>query len=66
MRAVKGGMGPKTAGNYSASLKAQDEGGKEGLHPGAVDEMTVSSTGICVVGTRNFFAINGEVITPSL
>lgn len=67
VRAVKGGMGfTKTAGNYSASLKAQDEAEKKGytqvLWLDGVERRYIEE-----VGTMNvFFKINGEVITPSL
>ena len=67
VRAVKGGMGfTKTAGNYSASLKAQDEAEKKGytqvLWLDGVERKYIEE-----VGTMNvFFNINGEVITPSL
>lgn len=67
VRAVKGGMGfTKTAGNYSASLKAQDEAEKKGytqvLWLDGVERKYIEE-----VGTMNvFFKINGEVITPSL
>lgn len=67
VRAVKGGMGfAKTAGNYAASLKAQDEAEKlgytqvlwlDGLHRKYIEE----------VGTMNiFFVIGDEVVTPAL
>ncbi len=67
VRAVKGGMGfTKTGGNYSASLKAQDEAEKAGysqvLWLDGVERKYVEE-----VGTMNvFFIIDGEVITPSL
>ncbi len=67
VRAVKGGMGfTKTGGNYSASLKAQDDANKLGyaqvLWLDGVERKYVEE-----VGTMNvFFKINGEVITPSL
>ncbi len=67
VRAVKGGMGfTKTAGNYSASLKAQDEAEKKGytqvLWLDGVERKYIEE-----VGTMNvFFKINGEIITPSL
>lgn len=67
VRAVKGGMGfTKTAGNYSASLKAQDEAEKKGytqvLWLDGVERKYIEE-----VGTMNvFFKIGGEVITPSL
>ncbi len=67
VRAVKGGMGfAKTAGNYAASLKAQDEAEKmgytqvlwlDGLHRKYIEE----------VGTMNiFFIIGDEIVTPAL
>ena len=67
VRAVKGGMGfAKTAGNYAASLKAQDEAEKmgytqvlwlDGLHRKYIEE----------VGTMNiFFVIGDEIVTPAL
>ena len=67
VRAVKGGMGfTKTAGNYAASLKAQDEAEKkgytqvlwlDGIHRKYIEE----------VGTMNiFFVIGDEVVTPAL
>ena len=67
VRAVKGGMGfTKTAGNYAASLKAQDEAEKQhytqvlwldGIERKYIEE----------VGTMNvFFQIDDEVVTPAL
>ena len=67
VRAVKGGMGfTKTAGNYAASLKAQDEAEQQsytqvlwldGVHRKYIEE----------VGTMNvFFVIDDEIVTPSL
>ena len=67
VRAVRGGMGyTKTAGNYAASLKAQDEAEKQkytqvlwldGIERKYIEE----------VGTMNvFFKIDGEVVTPAL
>jgi branched-chain amino acid aminotransferase len=67
VRAVKGGMGfAKTAGNYAASLKAQDEA--EAIHYTQVLWLDgVERRYIEEVGTMNvFFKINGEVITPEL
>ncbi len=67
VRAVKGGMGfTKTAGNYAASLKAQDEAEKEGytqvLWLDGVERKYIEE-----VGTMNvFFVIGDEVVTPSL
>lgn len=67
VRAVPGGTGSaKTAGNYAASLKAQEEAAQEGysqvlwldgVHKKYVEE----------VGSMNvFFKVNGKVITPAL
>lgn len=67
VRAVKGGMGfTKTAGNYAASLKAQDESEKlgytqvlwlDGVHRKYIEE----------VGTMNvFFIIDNKIVTPAL
>ncbi|GHU82537.1 branched-chain-amino-acid aminotransferase 2 [Clostridia bacterium] len=67
VRSVKGGMGfTKTAGNYAASLKAQDESEKlgytqvlwlDGIHRKYIEE----------VGTMNvFFVIGDKIVTPSL
>lgn len=67
VRAVVGGMGyTKTAGNYAASLKSQDEAQKQnytqvlwldGVHRKYIEE----------VGTMNvFFVIGDEVVTPAL
>jgi len=67
VRAVRGGMGfVKTAGNYAASLKAQDEAEKKNytqvLWLDGVERKYIEE-----VGTMNvFFKINGELITPSL
>ncbi len=67
VRAVKGGMGfAKTAGNYAASLKAQDEAEKQNytqvLWLDGVERKYIEE-----VGTMNvFFVIGDEVITPSL
>lgn len=67
VRAVKGGMGfTKTAGNYAASLKAQDEAEKlkytQVLWLDGVERKYIEE-----VGTMNvFFVIDGEVVTPSL
>jgi len=67
VRAVKGGLGyTKTAGNYAASLKAQEEA----KHAGYTQVLWldgVEKKYIEEVGTMNvFFKINGEVVTPSL
>ncbi|MCZ8523926.1 MULTISPECIES: branched-chain amino acid aminotransferase [Paenibacillus] len=67
VRAVKGGVGTaKTAGNYAAGLKAQEEAAKrgcaqvlwlDGVHRKYVEE----------VGSMNvFFHIDGKVVTPAL
>lgn len=67
VRAVKGGIGfAKTAGNYSASLKAQDEAEKQEytqvLWLDGVERKYIEE-----VGTMNvFFVIGDEIITPSL
>lgn len=67
VRAVRGGMGfTKTAGNYAASLKAQDEAEKQGytqvLWLDGVERKYIEE-----VGTMNvFFKIGGEIITPAL
>ncbi|MGZ9585788.1 branched-chain amino acid aminotransferase [Paenibacillus marinisediminis] len=67
VRAVKGGVGSaKTAGNYAAGLKAQEEASEkgysqvlwlDGVHRKYIEE----------VGSMNvFFKIGGKVITPEL
>lgn len=67
VRAVRGGTGfAKTAANYAASLKAQDEAEKinytQVLWLDGVERKYIEE-----VGTMNvFFKINGEIITPSL
>lgn len=67
VRAVLGGTGEaKTAGNYAASLAAQEVVGKEGfaqvLWLDGVEKKYIEE-----VGSMNvFFKINGEVITPAL
>jgi branched-chain amino acid aminotransferase len=67
VRAVAGGMGfTKTAGNYAASLKAQDEAEKQHytqvLWLDGVERKYIEE-----VGTMNvFFKINGEIVTPAL
>ena len=67
VRAVKGGMGfTKTAGNYAASLKAQDEAEKIGytqvLWLDGVERKYIEE-----VGTMNvFFVIGDEIVTPEL
>lgn len=67
VRAVSGGTGTaKTAGNYAASLKAQEKAEKQGysqvLWLDAVEKKYIEE-----VGSSNiFFKIDGEVITPAL
>jgi len=67
VRAVKGGMGfTKTAGNYAASLKAQDEAEKlnytQVLWLDGVERKYIEE-----VGTMNvFFKIDDEIVTPAL
>ena len=67
VRAVRGGMGyTKTAGNYAASLKAQDEAEKQEytqvLWLDGVERKYIEE-----VGTMNvFFVIDGEIVTPEL
>lgn len=67
VRAVKGGMGfAKTAGNYAASLKAQDVAAEQGytqvLWLDGVERKYIEE-----VGTMNvFFKIGGEIVTPAL
>ena len=67
VRAVRGGMGfTKTAGNYAASLKAQDEAEKQHytqvLWLDGVERKYIEE-----VGTMNvFFKIGDEVVTPEL
>lgn len=67
VRAVRGGMGfTKTAGNYAASLKAQDEAEKQEytqvLWLDGVERKYIEE-----VGTMNvFFAIGDEIVTPAL
>ncbi|WP_433943248.1 branched-chain amino acid aminotransferase [Paenibacillus sp. SN-8-1] len=67
VRAVTGGVGnAKTAGNYAAGLKAQEEASAkgysqvlwlDGVHKKYIEE----------VGSMNvFFKINGKVVTPAL
>lgn len=67
VRAVRGGVGmAKTAGNYAASLRAQDTAAAsgyaqvlwlDGVHRKYIEE----------VGSMNvFFKINGTVVTPAL
>ena len=67
VRAVRGGMGyTKTAGNYAASLKAQDEAEKQEytqvLWLDGVERKYIEE-----VGTMNvMFVIGDEVLTPEL
>lgn len=67
VRAVSGGTGTaKTAGNYAASLKAQEVAEKTGysqvLWLDGVEKKYIEE-----VGSMNiFFKINGEVVTPEL
>ncbi|BAU28330.1 branched chain amino acid aminotransferase [Aneurinibacillus soli] len=67
VRAVRGGTGvAKTAGNYAASLRAQEEAEKQGyaqvLWLDGVEKKYIEE-----VGSMNvFFKINGEVVTPAL
>lgn len=67
VRAVLGGTGEaKTAGNYAASLKAQEiveaEGFAQVLWLDGVEKKYIEE-----VGSMNvFFKINGEIITPKL
>lgn len=67
VRAVSGGTGTaKTAGNYAASLKAQEVSSQKGysqvLWLDGVERKYIEE-----VGSMNiFFKINGEVITPAL
>ena len=67
VRAVRGGMGfTKTAGNYAASLKAQDEAQKQNytqvLWLDGIERKYIEE-----VGTMNvFFVIGDEIVTPAL
>lgn len=67
VRAVAGGTGTaKTAGNYAASLKAQEVADKKGysqvLWLDGVEKKYIEE-----VGSMNvFFKINGEIVTPAL
>ncbi|WP_018665307.1 branched-chain amino acid aminotransferase [Heyndrickxia acidiproducens] len=67
VRAVRGGVGfIKTAGNYAASLKAQEKAEERGyeqvLWLDGVERKYIEE-----VGSMNiFFKINGEVVTPKL
>lgn len=67
VRAVSGGTGTaKTAGNYAASLKAQEAAEKKGysqvLWLDGIERKYIEEVGAMNV----FFKINGEVITPIL
>lgn len=67
VRAVKGGTGfVKAAGNYAASLKAQDMAHDKGymqvLWLDGVERKYIEEVGAMNV----FFKINGEIVTPSL
>ena len=67
VRAVKGGVGfAKTAANYAASLKSQDDADKQGytqvLWLDGVERKYVEE-----VGTMNvFFVFGDEIVTPAL
>ena len=67
VRAVRGGMGyTKTAGNYAASLKAQDEAEKQN-YTQALWLDGIERKYIEEVGTMNvFFQIGDEIVTPAL
>lgn len=67
VRAVKGGMGfTKTAGNYAASLIAQDEAHKQNysqvLWLDGVEKKYIEEVGAMNI----FFVIGDEIVTPSL
>lgn len=67
VRAVKGGTGfAKAAGNYAASLRAQELANEKGyvqvLWLDGVERKYIEEVGAMNV----FFKINGEVVTPSL
>lgn len=69
VRAVRGGMGEaKTAGNYAASIKAQDEAQHKRVACSQVLWLDgVEQKYIEEVGAMNvFFKINGEIVTPAL
>lgn len=69
VRAVRGGMGEaKTAGNYAASIKAQDEAQNEEVACSQVLWLDgVEQKYIEEVGAMNvFFKIKGEIVTPAL
>ncbi len=67
VRSVRGGVGfTKTAGNYAASLKAQEQAGSAGydqvLWLDGVEQRYIEE-----VGSMNiFFKISGKVVTPAL
>jgi len=67
VRAVRGGIGyAKTAGNYAASLKAQEVAGEKGysqvLWLDGVEQKYVEEVGAMNI----FFKIGDEVVTPEL
>lgn len=67
VRAVRGGIGAaKTAGNYAASLKAQEvaetKGYSQVLWLDGVEQKYVEEVGAMNI----FFKIDGEVVTPAL
>lgn len=67
VRAVRGGVGAaKTAGNYAASLKAQEVAGKQGysqvLWLDGVEQKYIEEVGAMNI----FFKIDGEIVTPAL
>ncbi len=67
VRAVKGGMGyTKTAGNYAASLIAQDEAHQQNysqvLWLDGVEKKYIEEVGAMNI----FFVVNGEILTPEL
>jgi len=67
VRAVRGGVGAaKTAGNYAASLKAQEVAEKKGysqvLWLDGVEQKYVEEVGAMNI----FFKIDGEIVTPML
>lgn len=67
VRAVKGGMGfAKTAGNYAASLKAQEVSEKKGysqvLWLDGVNRKYIEEVGAMNI----FFVIGNEIVTPEL
>jgi branched-chain amino acid aminotransferase len=67
VRAVRGGVGEaKTAGNYAASLKAQQDAIKKGFTQ-VLWLDGVKRTDIEEVGSMNvFFKLNGEIHAPAL